>query len=60
VTRRLAFFVPSFRGGGAERVVVTLAQAFAAEGFDTDILVAQLEGPNRPPAMPGMRVVDLG
>jgi glycosyltransferase involved in cell wall biosynthesis len=60
VTRRLAFFVPSFRGGGAERVVVTLAQAFAAEGFATDILVAQLEGPNRPPAMPGMRVVDLG
>jgi glycosyltransferase involved in cell wall biosynthesis len=56
---RLAIFMPSFRGGGAERVMVTLAHGFAAQGVRVDILVAQLEGPNVPPAVDGIRIVDL-
>jgi glycosyltransferase involved in cell wall biosynthesis len=57
--RKLALFMPSFRGGGAERVMVTLAQSFAAQRVHVDMVVAQNEGPNAPPAMAGMRIVDL-
>jgi len=56
---RLAIFIPSFRGGGAERVMVTLACGFAARGTAVDVIVAQNEGPNAPPAGAGVRVVDL-
>jgi hypothetical protein len=31
---RIAIFLPSLRGGGAERVMVTLANAFAEPVFD--------------------------
>jgi glycosyltransferase involved in cell wall biosynthesis len=57
--RKLAVFIPSFRGGGAERVMVTLASGFAARGYAVDVIVAQREGPNAPPAGAGVRVVDL-
>lgn len=57
--RRLAIFIPSFRGGGAERVMVTLARGFAKRGALVDIVVAQNEGPNAPPAGAGLRIVDL-
>ena len=51
--------MPSFRGGGAERVMVTLAQGLASRGIATDLLVAQLEGPNLPAAADRLRVVNL-
>lgn len=35
---RLALFLPSLRGGGAERVFVTLANALGARGHDVDLL----------------------
>lgn len=56
---RLAIFMPSFRGGGAERVMVTLARGFVARGARVDLVVAQQEGPNLPEATEGLRVVDL-
>jgi glycosyltransferase involved in cell wall biosynthesis len=58
--KRVAFFMPSFRGGGAERVMVTLSEALADLGMAVDLVVAQAEGPNRPRARrPGLRIVDL-
>lgn len=51
--------MPSFRGGGAERVLVTLAHSLAAHGMASDIVVAQNEGPNLPHLSPGTRIVDL-
>ncbi len=57
--KKLALFMPSFRGGGAERVMVILARGFAARGIHVDLVVAQNEGPNVPPAMDGIRIVDL-
>ncbi|MGH8223105.1 MAG: glycosyltransferase [Woeseiaceae bacterium] len=52
--------MPSFRGGGAERVMITLAHGFAAHGVAADIVVAQQEGPNLPPPVEGTRIVNLG
>lgn len=56
---RLAAFMPSFRGGGAERVMVTLARGFAERGVAVDVVVAQNVGPNVPASGEAFRVVDL-
>jgi glycosyltransferase involved in cell wall biosynthesis len=56
---RLAVFVPSFRGGGAERVMLALARGFAGRGVAVDVAVAQNVGPNVPAADELFRVVDL-
>lgn len=41
----LAIFVPSLAGGGAERVMVVLANAFAARGKRVHLVVGSAEGP---------------
>jgi glycosyltransferase involved in cell wall biosynthesis len=37
---RIAFFTPSLGGGGAERVVVTLASHYAAQGHTVDLIAS--------------------
>ncbi|GAA5316977.1 MAG: glycosyltransferase [Candidatus Pelagadaptatus aseana] len=39
------FFMPSFRGGGAERVFIDIANKLASRGEDVEILVLSEEGP---------------
>jgi glycosyltransferase involved in cell wall biosynthesis len=56
---RLALFVPSLRGGGVERVMVTLANAFAAHGYPVDLVLAQVEGPYRTAVTAAVNVIDL-
>lgn len=56
---RVAIFCPSLRGGGAERVVVTLANALAGRGYAVDLVLASAQGPYRKDLSPGIRVVDL-
>ena len=57
--QRIAIYVPSLRGGGAERVMVTLANGFAARGFTVDLVLAKAEGPYLRDVSNGVRVVDL-
>lgn len=57
--RRLAIFLPSLNGGGAERVMVTLANAFSARGFRVDLVLATATGPYLKDVAPAVRVVDL-
>ena len=40
---RLALFLPSLTGGGAERVVVNMAIAFCERGIDVDLVLLQPE-----------------
>ena len=56
---RIAIFVPSLSGGGAERVMVTLANAFAARGFVVDLVLATAKGPYLSDVSPTVRMVDL-
>lgn len=56
---RLALFVPSMRGGGAERVTAILAAELAARGYAVDLLLAQKEGPNLAMLPETVRVVDF-
>ena len=57
--RPIAFFLPSLRGGGAERVMVNLAQGMAERGLPVDIVLAAAEGTFLGQLPPAIRVVDL-
>lgn len=57
--RHLAIFIPDLSGGGAERVMVTLANRFAAMGHRVDLVLASATGTYMNEIGPGVRVVDL-
>ena len=44
IALKIALFLPSLRGGGAERVMLNLAQGFAAQGVQVDLVLAKAEG----------------
>lgn len=58
--RRLAIFLTSLAGGGAERAMVLLANGFAQRGFRVDLVLTQARGPYLGDVHPEVRVVDLG
>lgn len=55
----VALFLPSLRGGGAERVMVNLARGFAERGLKVDLVLAKAEGPYLSEVPPTVRIVDL-
>lgn len=56
---KVAVFVPSLRGGGAERVMLDLAHGFAERGISTDLVLPQVEGPYLSEVRPDVRIVNL-
>ena len=56
----IAIYIPSLRGGGAERVMVTLANSFAGRGHKVDLVLVQAAGPYLAEVSDLVRVVDLG
>jgi glycosyltransferase involved in cell wall biosynthesis len=56
---RIALYLPSLRGGGAERVLVTLANGFAERGYIVDLVLATAEGPYLTDVASNVRIVDL-
>ncbi len=56
---RVALFLPSLAGGGAEKVSLPLAQGFAQRGAQVDLVLARAEGPHLRSVPPGVHVVDL-
>jgi glycosyltransferase involved in cell wall biosynthesis len=56
---RIALFLPSLCGGGAERVMTNLAIAFCERGIAVDLVLLKAEGPYLRELPPGVRVVDL-
>jgi len=56
---KLALFLPSLEGGGAERIMVNLAEGFAERGVATDLVLARAEGPYMSQVSPKVNVVDL-
>jgi glycosyltransferase involved in cell wall biosynthesis len=43
-TQRIAFLLDNLRGGGAERVILSIAAGFAARGYVVDLLVCERRG----------------
>ena len=56
----IAFFYPSMRGGGAERVLVNLVDGLVAKGIPVDVVLAEAVGPLLHEISPAARVVVLG
>jgi glycosyltransferase involved in cell wall biosynthesis len=56
---RTALFLPSLEGGGAERMIVTLANGLARDAVPIDLVVGSSEGPNRVRVDSGVRLIDL-
>jgi len=56
----LAIFLPSLAGGGAERMMLNLAQGAVAAGVAVDLVVGQAVGPYLALVPPGCTLVDLG
>ena len=57
---RIAFFLPSVRGGGAQRVIVNLVQGIVQRGEPVDVALAMADGVFLDHLPPEVRVVDLG
>lgn len=60
LNKRLAIFLPSLEGGGAERVIVTLSNALADRGLVVDLVLAKASGPYLSHLNANVNVVDLG
>ena len=59
-TVTIAIYLPSLRGGGAERVMVILANAFAERGYAVDLVLASATGPYIAEVSPAVNLVNLG
>jgi glycosyltransferase involved in cell wall biosynthesis len=57
--KRIVLHVASLRGGGAERVVVLMANELAARGHDVTLLTWNADGPNAALLTKAVRLVDL-
>jgi glycosyltransferase involved in cell wall biosynthesis len=55
----IAFFLPSVRGGGAQRVVVNLLQGLSERGVPADLVLAVAEGVFLDQLPAAVRLVDL-
>lgn len=59
--RRMAFFLPTLHGGGAERVTINLLKGIVAKNFplDLDLVLATVEGPYLDQVPKQVRLVNL-
>lgn len=57
--RRIAFFLPSLAGGGAERVAINLLKGMSAQDIPLDLVLAAAEGPYLNQVPPQVRIVNL-
>jgi glycosyltransferase involved in cell wall biosynthesis len=57
---RIALFITSLEGGGAEGAYVLLANEFASKGMQVDLVLGQLRGPYVEQVDGGVRIIELG
>jgi glycosyltransferase involved in cell wall biosynthesis len=58
-TRKIAIFLTSLEGGGAERVMLNLARGFTERGLAVDLVLVQRRGEYIGQIPAGVRLVDL-
>lgn len=56
----ISLYLPSMYGGGAEQVMLTLANGIAERGLAVDLVLTRADGPYLADVAPGVRVVNLG
>ncbi|MBN1548053.1 MAG: glycosyltransferase, partial [Syntrophaceae bacterium] len=57
--KRIALFLPSLHGGGAERIMLNIAEGLIARGESVDVVVVRAEGDLRADLSPVINVIDL-
>lgn len=57
--QKLAFFIPSLAGGGAERIWLILCNGLAERGYNIDLVLAQSQGPYIEQVSPKVRIINL-
>ncbi|NJR19862.1 MAG: glycosyltransferase [Calothrix sp. CSU_2_0] len=58
-SRPIAFFLSELYGGGAQRVIVNLANEFVKRGLIVDLVLAKAEGDYLSKVDPKVRIIDL-
>jgi glycosyltransferase involved in cell wall biosynthesis len=58
--RRIAFFLPTLAGGGAERVALNLLKGMLEREIHLDLVLADATGPYLDQVPDGVRLIDLG
>ena len=56
---RFAFFLPGLYEGGAERIILNLAQGISERGYEVDLVLARAEGPYMAQIPDAVRLIDL-
>jgi hypothetical protein len=56
-TIRLAVYIPTLAGGGAERIMLRLAEDFAARGYGVDLLLKRRRGAYERQLPSGVRII---
>ncbi|WP_062237241.1 glycosyltransferase [Fictibacillus sp. FJAT-27399] len=59
MSKKIALFLPSLRGGGAERVMLNIAKGLVTDGYDVDLVVINSEGAYLSQVPSNVRIVDL-
>ena len=59
VRKRIAIFIPTFAGGGAESAMVTLAQALSEKGYFVDFIVKKAAGELVTRVPSGVNIIDF-
>ncbi len=57
--KQITFLIPSMRGGGAEKVTMLLGNELVARGWEVDLLISRVEGPNFELLNPKINIVEL-
>jgi glycosyltransferase involved in cell wall biosynthesis len=58
--QNLCVFIPSLRGGGAERAMIILSEGFIALGYQVDLVVCSAQGPLAEILPESINLIDLG
>ena len=58
-SERIGLFLPTLRGGGAEKVIVHIANALVEKGFSVDLVLAKAEGVFLDRVSTKVNVIDL-
>jgi len=58
--RKMAFFLPSLEGGGAEKVCVNLIREFNKRNIDIDLVLSKAKGPYLSFVPKEVKIIDLG
>jgi glycosyltransferase involved in cell wall biosynthesis len=59
IKERLAFFLPGMYDGGAERIMLNLANGMTSRGYPVDFVLARAEGPFMDEIPDSVRLIDL-